>query len=492
MLKRWMLIVMLMGLVLSGCSQATPEPTEPPATEAATEEAAGEASGGDEVVLTVEGIDGATKALTMSELKELPAYEGWGGRVSSTGRITPPEKFTGVTMQTLADLVGGLQEGQAVRVIAEDGYAMTHSYDQVMKGDYIVYDPGTGEETTTDDPLRTVLVYEMNGEPLPEREDGKLRTYLLNSDQQQVTDGHWSVKFVNKIAIKSMAEDWTVHLEGTITEEMDRSTFESGASPNCHQATWEDPDGQVWEGIPLWLLVGRVDDDNKHEDDAFADEMADAGYDVDIVAADGYKVTLDIGAIVGNKSIIVAYLVDGSPLEEKHFPLRLVGPGLDKGEMVGQIAEIIANVEDVPVEAEATEEPEASEEETGEGESAAGPACDGALNLYGNVNSPQCLTLNVLKALGPETLTIEHPKKGEQEYTGLRLNAVLDLAEPADDAEVVRLFASDGYNNQLFLDEVRACEECLLAIGEDDTLSAVMPGFDTSFWVKDVVSIEVE
>lgn len=488
MLKRWMLIVMLMGLVLSGCSQPTPEATEPPVTEEPTEEV----SASDEVVLTVEGIDGATQTLTMSELKELPAYEGWGGRVSSTGRITPPEKFKGVTLQTLADLVGGLQEDQAVRVVAEDGYAMTHSYNQVMNGDYIVYDPGTGDETTTDDPLRTVLVYEMNGEPLPEREDGKLRTYLLNSDRQQVTDGHWSIKFVNRVAIKSMAEEWSLYLEGTITEEMDRNTFESGAAPNCHQATWEDPDGQIWEGIPLWLLVGRVDDDNKHESDAFSDEMAAAGYDVDIIAADGYKVTLDIGTIVGNKSILVAYLVDGAPLEEKHFPLRLVGPALDKSEMVGQIAEIIANVEDVPVEPEAPMEEAEPEEETDEGESAEGPACDGALNLYGNVNSAQCLTLNVLKALSPETLTIEHPKKGEQTYTGLRLNAVLDLAEPADDAEVVRLFASDGYNNQLFVNEIRACEDCLLAIGEDDVLSAVMPGFDTSFWVKDVVSIEVE
>ena len=35
--------------------------------------------------------------------------------------------------------------------------------------------------------------------------------------------------------------------------------------------------------------------------------------------------------------MIIAFMRDGSPLPENQYPLRLVGPELTKGEMVGQI-----------------------------------------------------------------------------------------------------------------------------------------------------------
>ena len=41
---------------------------------------------------------------------------------------------------------------------------------------------------------------------------------------------------------------------------MDKATFESGAAPGCHGTTWTDAQGHVWTGIPLWYLVGNVDD----------------------------------------------------------------------------------------------------------------------------------------------------------------------------------------------------------------------------------------
>jgi len=118
----------------------------------------------------------------------LPAYEGWGGWVTSAGHVNPPVRYKGVLV---SDLVGGLEPGTGLRLVAVDGYAMTISYDQVTKGEFIVYDPATAAETTVIDPLKVVILYEREGEPLDPEEDGTLRMGLLNSEQLQITDGHW-------------------------------------------------------------------------------------------------------------------------------------------------------------------------------------------------------------------------------------------------------------------------------------------------------------
>jgi hypothetical protein len=330
--SRVCIVALMLVLLIAGCqAEATPQPTASPTPESS-------------VQVELIGLDGATKVLSLSDLYALPPTEGWGGLMSSTGRISPPSRFKGVSVEELCTSMGGLQPGTGVRIVAEDGYAMTVSYDQIVNGDFIVYDPGTGEETTTDSKLQVVIAYEQDGEALSEREDGSLRMALLSDDKTQVTDGHWWVKWVRQVAIKSLAEDWVLHLEGTLVEEMDRSTFESGASPNCHQATWTDDHAQTWTGVPLWLMVGRVDDDNKHDDEAFDRELADAGYTVDVVAADGYTVSFDSQRVKENNDIILAHLMNENPLDEEYFPLRLVGSNLEKSEMVGQVTQIIVHL----------------------------------------------------------------------------------------------------------------------------------------------------
>ncbi|MBU0495471.1 MAG: molybdopterin-dependent oxidoreductase [Chloroflexi bacterium] len=341
-------LVLLFGslLVLGSQCPSMAAPTAAPTiapTVAPTVEPTAPAPGTD-VVLELEGLDGTTKSLTMTELQALPAYQGWGGSMSSTGRITPPLQIKGVTIEELAKLVGGLEPGTGVRVVAQDGYAMTFSYDQVAQGDYIVYDPGTGKETETKDRLRTVVSYLRDGKPNDPDKDGTLRIALLNDDQLQVTDGHWWVKWVHRIEIKSLAEDWTLDLEGARSETMDRASFESCAAPGCHGVTWKDDMAQTWTGVPLWLLAARVDDETEHGDGAYDRDLADTGYQVDIVVADGYTASVDGKQIKDNTDFIVAYLVNDNPLDDKDFPLRLVGPAAVKKLGVGQIARIVVHV----------------------------------------------------------------------------------------------------------------------------------------------------
>jgi len=299
----------------------------PPATTATTEE-----------VLTItKGTE--SESLTMEDLKALTTIEAEGYFMNSVGEILGPFSVKGTPIMELCDLVGGLDSNNAIRVIAKDGYSMTISYDKIVNSDFTTFDCSTGEEIE-DGELDVLLAYEEGGQPIDPVSDGPLRLMVMG-EPNQVTEGHWWVKWVTSIEIIDIEEPWTLHLEGAISKDIDPGTFESCAAPGCHGATWVDNQGRTYEGVPLWWLLGSVDDEIEHDSDvAFNDDLADIGYEVQVIAADGYTVTFDIQDVRGNNDIIVAYKLDGEPLEEDRWPLRLVGPDLDGSQKVGQIIEI--------------------------------------------------------------------------------------------------------------------------------------------------------
>jgi len=299
----------------------------PPPTTTATEQ-----------VLTItKGTE--SESLTMEDLKALTCIEAEGYFMNSVGEILGPFSVKGTCITDLCDLVGGLDSNNAVRVIAKDGYAMTLSYDKIANSDFTTFDCTTGEEIEHGE-LDIILAYEEDGQPLDPVSSGPLRLVVMG-EPDQVTEGHWWVKWVTDIEIIEVEEEGTLHLEGGISKDIDIGTFESCSAPGCHGASWVDNKGRTYEGVPLWWLVGSMDDEIEHDSDvAFNDELADAGYTVEVIAADGYTVTFDIQDVRGNNDIIVAYKLDGEPLEEDRWPLRLVGPDLEGSQKVGQIVEI--------------------------------------------------------------------------------------------------------------------------------------------------------
>jgi len=315
-----------------------------------------------------------------------------------------------------------------------------------------------------------------------------LRLMVISPEGNQVVDGHWAIKWVSAISYKPLTADWNLELSGAINDTVDRGTFESCATGACHQAEWTDDKAQTWTGVPLWELVGRVDDENKHGDDAFSDETAAAGYTVDVISADGYTVTLDSATIQHNDNILVAYQVNGNVLTDEDFPLRLVGVDLSKKEMAGGVVQIVVNFGTTVVEPTATMAPVPTATTA-----AAQPANpDAAFTIKGMVATETSWTMDELHGLDVVTLTVIHPKKGEQTAEGVRLNALLDLVGPKPEATTIIITASDGYSVEASLVDVRACADCLIAFNESGQLKSVMPGFESSFWVKDVVSIEIK
>jgi len=460
-----------LALVAVGCgSLKTATPTASPAPAV---------SG---TVLELTGPNGG-KVFTLAKLKALPVTEGWGGNKSSAGKITIPASFKGVALKDLVAALGStFDETTGVTLTAEDGYSMTYSYDQVMNGNFTAYDPATGAELSSHDPLTAILAYEQDGKPLDQVQDGVLRLQVVSAKNNQVVDGHWTTKWVIKMEVKPVGQAWKLKLHGAIMLPVDRATFQSCASPSCHGVGWKDADGQNWIGVPLWMLVGEVDDENSHSDNSYNDALADAGYQVDVVGADGYTVTLDSASIKRNGNIIVAYLVNDAELPDKYYPLRLVGPELQKSQMVGKIEMIVVHVPEAPMSTIAPT-------------MAAVPAAAvaGSLTISGLVANPMSLSESALRAMSPVTISAEQPKKGMQSFTGVRLNTLLDVAQVQAAAAKLVLTASDGYSAEIDLDTLHSCADCMMAFTDTPgSFFAVMPGQQGNMWVKDVIKIEVK
>jgi DMSO/TMAO reductase YedYZ molybdopterin-dependent catalytic subunit len=283
--------------------------------------------------------DSQNKVYSLADVKALPAISGFAGQISSTGTISGPLPYKGVAITELLKAVGGITENNAIRVSAKDGYAMTLSYKQITEGNFTTIDSSTGKEVAPAGKLTVFIAYEEDGKSLSEKV-GPLRLGIMTSEKQ-VTEGHWWIKWAEKIEVIPVEKPWNLKLEGAITEDIDQATFESGAAIGCHGEPWKDDQGQSWDGIPLWYLVGRVDDvKDTHKGDAFSDELADQGYEVQVIASDGYTVKFTSKEVKRNDKIIVAYKLDGNPLPEKSWPLKLVGGAVEKQRQVGKITTI--------------------------------------------------------------------------------------------------------------------------------------------------------
>jgi len=129
------------------------------------------------------------------------------------------------------------------------------------------------------------------------------------------------------------------------------------------------------------------------------------------------------------------------------------------------------------------------------------PACGPAatpepvtLTVNGTVNKELQLTDSDLHDMNVVTLTLEHPKNGPTEYTGVRLNDLLNKAGLGDGAATVTLTASDGFSNDLELAAVQACTDCLVAFDPETAgvYNAAMAGQSSKAWVKQLLTITVK
>jgi hypothetical protein len=388
------------------------------------------------VVLTVSKGD-QTSTYTMSALKDLPSISGTTGRMSSTGTIEGPYQYQGVALTELLKAVGGITEENAVRISAKDGYTMTMSYRQITEGNFTILDVTTGKEVEAISQPVVFIAYAEGGQPLTDL--GPLRLGIMTADNQ-LTEGHWWVKWAQKIEVINVEKPWTLNLEGIVTEAIDPASFESCSAIGCHGAKWTDDQNRVWEGTPLWYFVGKVDDTNTHEGDAFDVAAAEKGYEVQLIAADGFNLKLTSQEVAKNNDLIIAYRRDGNPLPENQWPLRLVGATLQKSQMIGQITDI-----KLVFPSEETTSPPATEESS-------------VLTVIKG-SETKTYTLSTLKALTPLSGYAGKKNKagvitGPLAYKGVALTILLSDMGGLPSGASVKFTAKDGYTKTLTYDQI--------------------------------------
>lgn len=294
-----------------------------------------QARGADPVVLTVTG-NGQSKTFTMSQLKALTTYTGYFGFVNSAGTVYRPEQVVGVRMDDVLAEVGGMTTLNACDVGASDGYGMTFTYDQLInKNGVQLYNIDGKTKEAPKSPWTFALVWEQNGQPLP-NDVGPLRLVVAqDSDVGQVADGHYMVKWVNRVTLRGAVADWKVKMYGLKdkkgkrqTYTLDRGSFDSCAAPGCHGFSWVNPSTEkTWSGVPLFLCVGKVDGGSGHDSyGAYNERLALKGYRVKLVGANGKAAIIGSRTIRNRTKILLANKLMGSELTAENYPLKLVGP----------------------------------------------------------------------------------------------------------------------------------------------------------------------
>ena len=287
-------------------------------------------------------IDGKLHSFTLEELERSPYYlEGCGGYKTSAGSVRKGY-YGGVRILDLLEEYTKISENDTVKVTAMDGYTMDYSMKQ-----FLDQKDGTW-----------ILAFKKDGEHLP-LDPGYIRIIKVG-EKCPIIDGHSSVRMVKRMEIiRKKYRDFKLRLEGYMNFILDRRDLMSGLS--CHGVTvkYKEKDGiHEYYGIPLWRLLAYSDDPRyaPHKQDpsinSYNEEFAEEGYEVEIVAKDGFKIRLNSKYLNRNDSIILAMMKDGNELEGMEWPLTLVWdvnsgniPGMKKVKGVVMIRIIVGKNE---------------------------------------------------------------------------------------------------------------------------------------------------
>ena len=115
-----------------------------------------------------------------------------------------------------------------------------------------------------------------------------------------------------------------------------------------------------------------------------------------------------------------------------------------------------------------------------------------ALQITGNVSTESGWTEEEVRAM--EAMDVEATNKdGETEtYTGVSINALLQLAGVNDGATTVVYVADDGYSAEVALADVQACANCIVAFVDGGGFRIIMPDSPGNVQVKGVVEIQIK
>lgn len=149
--------------------------------------------------LTVVGANGAQVVLNESDIAGLSSYRDYGGFENQLGNVKGLGNYTGVSLNMLCVLVGGLTNTSIVEVIASDGYSSNLTFDEVVNGNFTTYN-SNGEEVYHSQPLVPIVAYYFNDVNISESNGGPLRLAIVGSEGLVTSSTYW-VKWVVRVEV---------------------------------------------------------------------------------------------------------------------------------------------------------------------------------------------------------------------------------------------------------------------------------------------------
>jgi hypothetical protein len=144
--------------------------------------------------LSVVGATGSQVVLNETDVAALSSYRGYGGFKNQLGYVKGLGNYTGVSLNTLCGLVGGLTSSSIVNVSASDGYWSIFTFDEVVNGNFTTYN-SNGEEVPHNQPLVPIVAYYFNDANISDPEVGPLRLAIVDPEGLVTNSTHW-VKMV--------------------------------------------------------------------------------------------------------------------------------------------------------------------------------------------------------------------------------------------------------------------------------------------------------
>lgn len=115
-----------------------------------------------------------------------------------------------------------------------------------------------------------------------------------------------------------------------------------------------------------------------------------------------------------------------------------------------------------------------------------------ALKVTGNVAEEQGWTEDQVKKMDTLEVTAANKDGEESTYSGVLITDLLAEAQPNVGATTVVFVADDGYTAEVSLEELNACDDCIVSFRNQGGFSIVMPDFSGKLQVKGVIEIQVK
>jgi hypothetical protein len=155
------------------------------------------------MTLTIVGANGTTISFDVAGIAALPSVSGMGGK-NSHGEIKDVGNYTGISILSLVNMVGGMPTNSFVRLTAADTYTKDFSYEQIVSGtDYGTFDPVTNTETNATQPITAILAYAMDG-ALISSSDGPFRSAFVGPESLLTLSSIW-VKMTIEVDVVQLA-----------------------------------------------------------------------------------------------------------------------------------------------------------------------------------------------------------------------------------------------------------------------------------------------